>query len=619
MKDNIVLGMAVIGLLALNIVTIVYLQYSIQKFTSEEQVTALASGTTMLCLNNPPIDIYEGSCNLTMIWGNRITCQINATDPDNNSMSYAAVFLTDPSLFNVSSIGIINVILDESNIGNHTLRVFAFDDSTCENNAYYEDINIEVIDDNHAPYLIRNIPDQSLRKNNAYTLFLNNYFGDPDNDELTYEALIFNESYISITISNSSLTTIRGLECGLAYFNIIASDPDGLINVSNLVRYSVFGCPLSDSGGSGGGGGGGSSGIDLSCISDWRCSAWGECMPNGTQMLTCRDYKACSYRDYIRNFTRNCTYVPETIICEEKWECSEWSTCINNTHLRTCIDRNSCGTKIAKPNETESCTPIPSCFNGIKDGDETEVDCGGKCGACKVTEQPAQVGINRNLIIAAIISTLAVIIIIIVITPHIKKIIAAYLAKKRLNEMPLYLNNEQKQMILNLMLNIQDLYDDDKHSDAIAKMPQVIKIFFENLVGTDKEVPKSIRKLNNRLLESILIDFHQSTIKTNIKSYLQAFIDKFIAHLFLVAKLNGKDALILPKERENPDAKSIDKIFLELSNIYIALQFHELPEAKYLYKNLLKEYNTFEKEDQKQCYNEILHVYNVIKYLEKYY
>jgi len=342
-------------------------------------------------------------------------------------------------------------------------------------------------------------------------------------------------------------------------------------------------------------------------------------MPNGTQMLTCRDYKACSYRDYIRNFTRNCTYVPETIICEEKWECSEWSTCINNTHLRTCIDRNSCGTKIAKPNETESCTPIPSCFNGIKDGDETEVDCGGKCGACKVTEQPAQVGINRNLIIAAIISTLAVIIIIIVITPHIKKIIAAYLAKKRLNEMPLYLNNEQKQMILNLMLNIQDLYDDDKHSDAIAKMPQVIKIFFENLVGTDKEVPKSIRKLNNRLLESILIDFHQSTIKTNIKSYLQAFIDKFIAHLFLVAKLNGKDALILPKERENPDAKSIDKIFLELSNIYIALQFHELPEAKYLYKNLLKEYNTFEKEDQKQCYNEILHVYNVIKYLEKYY
>ena len=41
--------------------------------------------------------------------------------------------------------------------------------------------------------------------------------------------------------------------------------------------------------------------------------------------------------------------------CLEKWECSEWSACINNLQNRLCLDKNGCSTIFQKPPETELC------------------------------------------------------------------------------------------------------------------------------------------------------------------------------------------------------------------------------------------------------------------------
>jgi len=43
------------------------------------------------------------------------------------------------------------------------------------------------------------------------------------------------------------------------------------------------------------------------------------------------------------------------IFCEEDWNCTEWSVCVNETQTRTCTDSNSCGTAEDKPNEQQSC------------------------------------------------------------------------------------------------------------------------------------------------------------------------------------------------------------------------------------------------------------------------
>ena len=47
--------------------------------------------------------------------------------------------------------------------------------------------------------------------------------------------------------------------------------------------------------------------------------------------------------------------------CTVNWECTNWSECLGNTQIRSCIDTNSCGNDSTKPFENQSCVIIPSC------------------------------------------------------------------------------------------------------------------------------------------------------------------------------------------------------------------------------------------------------------------
>lgn len=44
--------------------------------------------------------------------------------------------------------------------------------------------------------------------------------------------------------------------------------------------------------------------------------------------------------------------------CQENWQCMNWSTCINDTQTRTCIDLNKCNTSENKSIESQTCTMI---------------------------------------------------------------------------------------------------------------------------------------------------------------------------------------------------------------------------------------------------------------------
>jgi len=71
--------------------------------------------------------------------------------------------------------------------------------------------------------------------------------------------------------------------------------------------------------------------------------------------------------------------------CKPVWVCTDWSTCmINDLQLRVCKDLKECSTTTDKPPEVRSCifTPIPTCFDGIKNQDEILADCGGVCKPC---------------------------------------------------------------------------------------------------------------------------------------------------------------------------------------------------------------------------------------------
>lgn len=54
-----------------------------------------------------------------------------------------------------------------------------------------------------------------------------------------------------------------------------------------------------------------------------------------------------------------------TSSCSETWNCTNWTSCVNNVRTRTCIDENNCGTLTGRPAINESCTGS-TC--GINDG-----------------------------------------------------------------------------------------------------------------------------------------------------------------------------------------------------------------------------------------------------------
>ncbi|MFH1636790.1 MAG: putative metal-binding motif-containing protein [Candidatus Woesearchaeota archaeon] len=65
------------------------------------------------------------------------------------------------------------------------------------------------------------------------------------------------------------------------------------------------------------------------------------------------------------------------IVCEENWQCTEWSECGVDLQVRSCTDLNDCGTTENKPPDSQTCVPdcIPdyqcdytACINGSRSG-----------------------------------------------------------------------------------------------------------------------------------------------------------------------------------------------------------------------------------------------------------
>ena len=70
--------------------------------------------------------------------------------------------------------------------------------------------------------------------------------------------------------------------------------------------------------------------------------------------------------------------------CKESWICQDWQKCSDNLTTRDCFDINNCNTVNEKPKTIESCSVVfPDCYDGLKDNEETDVDCGGNiCMQC---------------------------------------------------------------------------------------------------------------------------------------------------------------------------------------------------------------------------------------------
>jgi len=653
-KKTLQIHILVTGFLILSIIQVIYLQLRVGDLRESQMnqndynlgaitdASANAIATTLMCINYAPSDITY-SCNRSIPWGYGYECTLGVIDYNSASGNYTynSTFITGSVLFNITQGGVINFTPDRSDIGNHTLGVYVYDDSGCDNNMYYEEFELEIVNASHPPVLIANLTNQSIFVGNAYSFFLNNYFLDPDGGRLDYVSS-YNGSYVSVIILNNSFTTIRGTACGdsLAYF--VATDLDNETATSNTVKYTVYGCPQTtpSSGGSGGGGGGGGGGRISNCNPNWKCGRWGRCLPNGTQVLECRDYNGCDPDHYIENFYKNCTYVPEVYVCQEQWICSNWTECINDTHTRVCFDNRSCGTNNTKPAEIENCFLDDSCANGIQDNDETGIDCGGSCKPCPEKQSPAQI-VKRNtgLILAVLLTVLAVFGSTYMLRHKIKN---WYVSLKSKKHKRLYINLEQKERLMKSIEILQERIESasgkssgnsfanssgGSFQSVIPMIKQFSIDYFKELLGlenpTRDDIIKNLPVLCNKNLEELIKGFYDAMLAVYLpaapaaikipKDRMQALIDEMRYNVFLISEFTDNDAAICPKVRLAPDnAFVVAQCYTQVSNILLALIFEEYSEAEKQYKALLEIYSKATIDEKKEVYGAILRVYNYI-------
>ncbi len=103
------------------------------------------------------------------------------------------------------------------------------------------------------------------------------------------------------------------------------------------------------------------------------------------------DFDGCTVQGVEYQPDPGCTskYGTNEYDCVVKWSCSAWSQCGAGTQERECSDLNDCGTFADKPIETRSCVDEPVvdggvCSDGIKNQEESDVDCGGPCDVCSL-------------------------------------------------------------------------------------------------------------------------------------------------------------------------------------------------------------------------------------------
>jgi hypothetical protein len=136
-------------------------------------------------------------------------------------------------------------------------------------------------------------------------------------------------------------------------------------------------------------------GYGVECIENWVCGNWTICQYDSIQNRSCRDINKCDSFEQMPPEVQKCTYLPK---CndgikngiEEGVDCGGLcSPCINcfdgvqNCHDDGCEEQVDCG---------GPCKECPNCFDGLKNGGEQGVDCGGTCDKeCPTTQAPTPI------------------------------------------------------------------------------------------------------------------------------------------------------------------------------------------------------------------------------------
>jgi hypothetical protein len=77
-----------------------------------------------------------------------------------------------------------------------------------------------------------------------------------------------------------------------------------------------------------------------------------------------------------------CETTASGTMCNHRWECTGWECHPDNISRRDCINKGSCPDHWKAPETEKACNYKARCDDGILNGDEQGIDCGGSCRSC---------------------------------------------------------------------------------------------------------------------------------------------------------------------------------------------------------------------------------------------
>lgn len=597
-----------------------------------------------ICFNHPPL--ISILCNLSLVQNTSYYCELNATDSDvgqifsynMNVLNSSGRFDSKKNItFKLNANGILNFTPTNDDVGNYTINFSVQDSSNCSNGFNNEIVIFDIENINDAPYLVKPIPDVEIKVNRTISPFkLSDFLKDPDLDVLNFS--VTNFSNIDIEILPDSRVTFTATTCSaMQKIKFMAVDPYGAYVESNEVEVKVN-CDNNQGGGSNSnsGGGGGGGGASLSCKSVWECDDWMQCLPTGYQWQRCYDMKGCETEKY---FKRSCVYQNQTTSCTENWLCSPWGKCwLNETQYRSCDDLNSCGTNITVPPENQGCVYQPTCNDGIQNGNETSIDCGGDiCPVCPVVQEPSMLDDGTGFSLWIILIITLSILLVSGVARYYRAQIAQLMAMigfmlKHRSYKDILLDSLQRKALFERIRGFEQLLV----SDAGAKLDA--PAIYGTIAGLTRqylsdalsireemnleELDARCKELNLRPETTMLL--HGVFAKLEIIEQADLDVDMYFASatleelrtlVCLTSQYSQEELLRTVDEVPINESMSFyDEIFARSINSLRALQYQDIEDAKKGYILLLAKYDALQEAEKESIYPELMWLFHTIKF-----
>ncbi|MDE0604971.1 MAG: hypothetical protein OXI18_11250 [bacterium] len=156
-------------------------------------------------------------------------------DPDGDSLSYVAASSDEGVAAATMSADTVRVV--GLGVGTATILVTAKDPGGL---TAAQSLEVSVGDPNRAPEAVGTIAAQSIGAGDTLTLFVPDYFRDPDGDSLSFEANSDDEGVATATIAgvNGTRLLLAGRRAGTIRVTVTASDPEGLTAIQ-VVQVTV--------------------------------------------------------------------------------------------------------------------------------------------------------------------------------------------------------------------------------------------------------------------------------------------------------------------------------------------------------------------------------------------